>query len=1104
MSGNRVIMGLWWACVILSPVCQAAESVQQTQASEQTDFFERKIRPVLIEHCYKCHSAGSSELKGGLRLDLRAGWQAGGDSGQPAVMPGKPDESPLIRAVRHDSPDEAMPPNQPRLSDAIVSDLIRWVAMGAPDPRDGQIGPARTAADWNTLYHERLNWWSLRPVASVEPPAVGNEAWLRNDVDRFILAELESHGLRPAAEADRRTLARRLSFALIGLPPKPEVVERFAADESPEAWDLLVESLLSSPHFGERWARHWLDVVHYSDTHGYEWDTPTKNSWMYRDYVVRSLNSDLSIRRFFLEQLAGDLIEPRIDPRTGVNESLIGPMALRLGERRHGDNADAEGITQEAMANIIDTVGKGFLGTTVACAQCHDHKLDAVPQKDYYALAGIFMSTRWGVRSLDAVDPNVTTIAELRRIKQAIRAEIAASWQGSRTAIIEKIRAIPVDEKAAAAFPESLAAFWHRSRQTGISRDEFVSENQRRKTHNADNLKLLADFSREGAEGGWRWDGLGMQHGLARDGEFVVADEGDTAIAQILPGGRWSHLWSMRLAGALRSPLLDASPPLTFSIGFAAGHFVGQSFILDQAFHSERMSFLNHPAVGWLTQTAANFSTLEGTPDQAQRRVYFELVTKALNNYFPPRSGFGGVTDAVADDPRSWFGVTRVWQHPAGKAPVEELDRFLPLFEAVRDPAASDPAAGAAGDWAERLADLVLTAAARWGQDDCDADVVRLLTEALDAKLLANDLQQSPELARLVAEYRATEKKLQPDRTIGSMADWNEARNERIGIRGSYTDFGEEVPRGNLSLLGGPADLAGSSASGRLEFAESVVSDRNPLTARVFVNRVWQHLYGTGLVRTPDDFGHLGERPSHPALLDYLADRFMRDGWSLKQLIRRLVSTAAWRQDSVVAAAAAQVDPENRLLHHLPMRRLEAEGIRDAMLFVSGRLDRTISGPPINPYRTAQDAAKRLFSGPLDGDGRRSLYTKMTLMEPPRLMALFNQPIPKLTTGRRDVTNVPDQALALLNDPFVIAMAKRWSETVLPDGEVSAENRLNRMFQAAFSRPPRTDETARLMTLLTRAAELRGADTNSLMTCQPAWQDVAHAIFNLKEFIYVR
>jgi hypothetical protein len=1028
-------------------------------------------------------------------------------------------------AVQYANKDLQMPPKT-KLTDSEIAVLVEWVKHGAPDPRlpISTASQAKTASrEWESVYRDRLAWWSLQPVSKPRPPQVQATSWPSNPVDNFILAALEAKGLKPAVEAGRRTLARRLSFALTGLPPKPEDVERFVASDSPRSYDKLVQSLLDSPHSGEHWARHWMDVVHYSDTHGYEWDTPVKNAWMYRDYLIRAFNADLPFQQFVLEQIAGDLIKPRVDARTGLNESIIGPMAMRLGERRHGDNADAEGVTQEAVGNVIDTLSKGFIATTVACAQCHDHKLDAVAQRDYYGLAGILMSTRWGVRGVDTKDPNSAVIKDLKDIKRNIRRELAEKWRAARTSMTEKITAAPADDavkptdkKAAAktkspskpGFPESLPAIWRQLNEAvtnGISleaawkkmAEEFQPERARRIAGNQTNLHLLADFTNQELPAGWQADGFGMRHGLVTDGEMVIADEGDAALAQLLPAGRWSHVWSARLAGALRSHLFDPNPATTFSVGYAGGQYSAQSFIVDHCFHSERMKFLDQLVPGWLTLTAGNFPTLAGGVDTLPRRVYLELVTKSLNNYFPPRTAYNGVKESDVADERSWFGVTRIYQHATNQPPADELKRFAPLFANASAPRTREELAG-------RLAGLIMAAIERWDQGKCDGEDVRLINDALHARWLPNQPLSNPTLAQWVARYRETEKRLKPDRVIGSVEDWNEGRDERVGVRGSYTDFGEEVPRGNIHFLGGPAPRAVPQSSGRLEFAHSLASDQNPLTARVFVNRVWHYLYGAGLVRTVDDFGHLGEKPSHPELLDWLAQRFMADDWSVKKLVKLLVTSATWRQSSIASEAAFTADPENRLWHHLPMHRLEAEAIRDSMLFVSGRLDPSLYGPPVDPYRTAQDAAKRLFSGPLDGNGRRSLYLKMTLMEPPKFLALFNQPIPKLTAGRRDATNVPDQALALLNDPFVIAMAKDWSERVLKDNAASPEQRVQQMFTAAFARPPHPDEKARLVKLAQRSAGLRGADAAALLSCQPVWQDVAHAIFNLKEFIYVQ
>jgi hypothetical protein len=583
-----------------------------------------------------------------------------------------------------------------------------------------------------------------------------------------------------------------------------------------------------------------------------------------------------------------------------------------------------------------------------------------------------------------------------------------------------------------------------------------------------------------------------MRHGLVAGGELVVMPEGEVAIQHLLPAGRFSHVWSQRLAGSLQSPQMEPTDPVTFSMEAVSGNCASQSFIVDRALHPERLAFPNLAFPQWQTLTAGNFDSLEGTVDKAPRRVYFELATKSLNNYFPPRVGYGGVIEAETLDPRSFFGVTRVYRHPAGHPPQDDLARFAPLFDELVEET----------DWSRRLTLLVRAAVERWVGGNCDSEDVRLLNDALHLNLLPRDVAASEEVARLVNAYRELEATLQADCTVGSAADWNEGRDERLGIRGSYTDLGEYVARGRVRFLSETAVEPPASSSGRLEWALSITADSNPLVARVYVNRVWHYLFGAGLVRTPDDFGHLGERPTHPELLDWLARRFVEEGWSTRRLIRLLVTSAVWRQQGVPVSRAAEVDPENRLWHHMPLKRLEAEAIRDAMLAVSRRLDRALAGPPIEPYRTAEDAQKRLFQGPLDGDGRRSIYLEMTLMEPPRFLALFNQPIPKQTVGRRDETNVPDQALALLNDPFVIEMARFWSERLVADGALCAEDRVRSMLSCALSRPPRLDEVDRLTRLVERSALLRGAD-GDLLEVQPAWQDAAHAVFNLKEFIYV-
>ncbi|MCE9533955.1 MAG: PSD1 and planctomycete cytochrome C domain-containing protein [Planctomycetes bacterium] len=1080
----------WLACLLLFVGSQPATAAPLSGE----EFFEKKIRPVLAGQCYECHSVQAKKTQGNLALDTRAGLLKGGDSG-PILAPGKPDESLLLKSIRHADADQRMPKKRAKLDDAVIADFVEWVKLGVPIPLDN---PKAAAASWEEIYQQRLKWWSLQAVQRPPLPGVKNAAWGRTEIDRFILARLEGQGITPVKEADTRTLIRRLRFALTGLPPTVAELDEFLkeANAKPQAaYEKLVDRLLASPQFGERWARHWMDVVHFADTHGYEWDHPAKGTWQYRDYLIRAFNADVPYRQLILEHIAGDLLpKPRIDKKTNVNESILGTVSMRLGERRHGDSAEFEGIHQEAIENVIDTISKTFLATTVACARCHDHKLDAISQRDYYALAGIFMSSRWVCRVADGQDSNQKVRDELKEIKERIRKLQAIAWLGELENLKKSERWMTVGADgnrenilypwARLLIAEKKSEFEHEWKKLTA---EYTGLQSERRDANSKNSRLIADFTTGKLPDGWHAEGFGMQDGFGLHGDFVVADAGPESIQQILPPGLYTHHYSSRLNGVLRSPLLPADQP-SLSFQITAGGLAASHVVVDNAlFPESRYRFLDFPNLSWLT--------LATLPDEIRkgRRIYVELNTKEFNNYYPPRTGLvAKYTPEQQKDPRSWFGVTRIY---AGPPPKDELGRFVTIFNG-KVPTTLKQAS-------QRIIQRFSQAFGRFRDGEAVEDDVLIINDLLQQKLLTNKADATPHLAKAIADYREAETQLQAEHVVGSIADFNEGRDDRIAVRGSYTDLGDVVPRGNIRILSKNVP-AKTKDSGRLAFAESIASANNPLTARVFVNRVWHYLYGEGLVTTVDDFGHLGEQPSHPELLDYLATRFVEEGWSIKKLIRMMVISSTWRQASVPNESAVRKDPGNRLWHHYPLRRLEAEAIRDSMLAVSGRLDPKMYGLPIDPYRRAIDADKRLFCGPLDGDGRRSIYTKMTLMEPPKFLALFNQPIPKVTVGRRDVTNVPDQALALLNDPFVIGQAEFWGKRLIADKASSADERIRSIFLTALGRPPNDAELDRFCSLANQLAELRKVPAADLLTSQAVWQDVAHAVLNLKEFIYVR
>ncbi len=1081
------------------------------------EFFEKKIRPVLVEHCYKCHSAEVKKPKGNLTLDTRAGIRRGGDSG-PAVVPGKPQESWLIKAVRHTREDLKMPPAG-KLPDPVVADLEAWVKMGAPDPRGAKAGPAVNLT-WQEMLKNRRQWWSLQPVHKTTPPAGRSP----HPVDRFMHHRLEKAGLVAGPAADRPTLIRRLSLVLTGLLPTPAEVEAFVADQSPRAYEKLVDRLLTSPHFGERWARHWMDVVRYAETHGNEWNYEVHHAWRYRDYLIRAFNEDVPYDQLVREHLAGDMLSPPRWNRAGqFNESVIGTAFYRFGEVNHDDCIEFRALGYDLLDNQIDTLGKAFQATTVACARCHDHKIDAVSMKDYYAVLGILRSSRQVSHTIDAPEANAKPKALLRQIKVDLHRELARLWSqeardlgryllaaqaqlhkhGSAADLakgldpkrLETWRTLLKEEKktledplfpwltlrGAKDFPAAWKSLGERYRKEDQARHEF----------NARHFVAFGDFGK--GRDGWQNSGQGLSDGPVKSGDFAVACAGAAAVSGIFPAGFFSHALSDKLNGALRSPLLPAGKKyLSFHV------LGGKTSAVRIVSNSCQFNYVNYKA---LTKNAWEWKKFTIPQDREELRPYAEVMTKFDNPKFPDQLGtLGGDTlnyrvpwEEAAADPRSFFGITRVVVHDVEETPRPELGHLRSLL------------AGPVGDLSQLAEHYSRTAAAvvkAWADGKAGDDDVRWLDWLVNRGILSNSRQATAKLNALLDQYRAAEKQLALPRIIPGMADFDGGFEQPVLARGDFRKPGEPVARGYLEVLSKSAFTP--RGSGRLELALRLASPDNPLTARVMVNRIWHHVFGHGIVRTVDDFGRVGEVPSHPELLDYLAARFVEEGWSIKKLIRALVLTQTFQRTSRATPEGVKVDPENRLLHHFPARRMEAEAIRDALLTASGRLDRPLYGLSIHPYRDKANADRRLFPGPLDGHGRRSLYIKVTLMEGPKFLGAFNLPGGKVTQGRRDVTNVPAQALALLNDPFVHQQAKVWADRLVARPDASAGARIAHMFQVALGRQPTPPEKDRFTHAVRELAELHEVPPERILTSPVVWKDLAHAIFNLKEFIYIR
>ena len=737
-------MGLHASLSVLNPLLLLLFLAFRASAAEPTtaqlDFFENKIRPLLADNCYKCHSTQAEKVKGGLLLDSREGLLKGGDSGPP-IVPGNPDASLLIKAVRYTDADLQMPKDK-KLPDDAIANLVAWVKMGAPDPRSA----AAALRKWD---ESRTNHWAWQPVRRQAVPAVSDPAWCQTPVDNFILAKLDDYGLKPNPPADKRTLIRRATFDLLGLPPTPGEVRDFVADDSPDAFAKVVDRLLASPHYGERWGRHWLDVARYSDTTG----QPRRNvedsnypfAWGYRDYVIRSFNDNKPYDLFIKEQIAADLLPGAA--RNPTNLTALGFLTL-------GDHY--MGMQNDIINDRIDVVMKGFQALTVTCARCHDHKFDPIPQKDYYSLHGIFAS---------CVEPKVDPI-------------------------------------------------------------------------------------------------VGPQPNTP---EF-------------------------------------------------------RAYALQREKLSQQEIFL--------TTNLAALRKHKGTNDQM-----------------------------------------------AIKQEQKELQEM-----------------------AHQVAELEITNPA--------------------APLRAMVLEDPPR-----------------------------GRDSPLFIRGEAGNRGELVPRRFLQLLSGPVRPVWTNGSGRLQLALSIANKNNPLTARVMINRIWEHHFGAGFVPTPDDFGTMSDPPSHPELLDYLAMNFMTNGWNIKSIHRLILLSSVWQESSANNPRYALADPGNRLLWRAKLRRLEYEPLRDSLLAIGGRLDTNLYGRPVD-LRKQPDST------------RRTIYNLVDRANIDDVLINFDFATPDMVTGVRHQTTVPQQALYLMNSPIVIELAKRL--VARPEFVDSADDtgRLDYLYERIYQRPPDPEETA--------------------------------------------
>ena len=786
-------------------------TVNEKATPEQLAFFEKKIRPVLVSQCYTCHSEEAKKDKGSLLLDTRDGIRKGGDTG-PAVVPGDTRRSLLVKAIHQKDEKLKMPPKS-KLSDEVVADFEKWIAGGAADPREGKVAVAHKEID----IEKGRQFWAFQPVKATPAPAVKDAGWPKTDSDRFLLAALEAKNLKAVADADPRSLIRRVYFDLIGLPPTPEDVEAFVKDSAlgtqHSALQKVVNKLLDSPRFGETWGRHWLDVARYGESSGKAANMSYPHAWRFRDYVIAAFNADKPFDRFVKEQLAGDLL-PASDAKIKA-EQILATGFLAIGPKAHNER-NRQQFEMDLIDEQIDTTTQAFLGLTVACARCHDHKFDPIPQVDYYALAGIFKSTETCYGTVRSIQSN---------------------------------------------HPSAL-------------------------------VQLPA--------------GSGQPAGIAP-----------------MPTARRE---------ALEKQIADM---------------------------------------------------------------------KAELNKLSGADAFGSVT-AIRN-----------------RVQIANLQSQVDMFE-------------------------------KDGTPKLQAMATRERGRASDTPLLG---------------------------------------------RGEIDKPGDIVHRGLLQVL--TKSQPRITGSGRQQLAEWIASKDNPLTARVYVNRVWHHLFGQGLVPTPDNFGASGQKPSNPALLDHLAGWFMDNGWSTKKLIRHLMMSHAYQLATAFDAKNHDVDPENVLVWRMSPRRIEAEKVRDSMLAISGQLD-------LQPTRGSEmmkagegNALQLLrFRGPLaPTDAHRAVYTTIVRDQLPEALTLFDFPDPSSVAGERATTTVPAQALYLLNNPFVIKQSEGAADRILASTGSDAEH-VKRAYETFFSRPPSEKEAAAALEFL-KSYTMRSSKRS-------AWSVFTQALFASAEFANLR
>ncbi len=944
----------------MAPLC-AFVVVYPTHAQGQdsAEFFERTIRPIFVEQCGTCH--GEKVQMAGLKLTTAAGFRNGAN-GDPIVVAGDPAKSRLMQAVRYEGKIK-MPPTG-KLNVSQIEALEAWVAMGAPWPDAAVEVSTSSPAKQGGFTEKQLRHWAFQPVEDPQPPQVSHEDWVRTDADRFILARLEKEGLTPAAPADKLTLLRRAKFDLHGLPPTEDEIKEYLADTAPEAFERLIDRLLASARYGEKWGRHWLDVARYADA--------SAHAWRYRDYVIDAFNRDLPYDQFVKEQIAGDLLPSDI-PGHPNTRGIAATGFLALGPRQVNEQ-DKTRLRYDVIDEQIDTTSKAFLGLTISCSRCHDHKFDPILTTDYYSLAAIFAGTQsWDVLHIrDSTRYNAALVPESEY----------KHYKDSKYQVDAKQQEI----------------------------DAFL-ENE------------VLDHT--------------LSNYYPRVPDYLLAE------------------WRVRSEG-----LAPAQAALQAKLEESVLHDWIE-YLRPSDSHSDYKVFL------------------ENWHSTATKSARAEDVEQAARQY-----------QAIFDVPaKRWVTEVRDWKsklaEAAGKG--DKLPGAARIegksFESVNDRFFVEVA----------LSTLASNACRFFNKDLCGPAPFLIEGEERENVLSEQARQHLARLRRELDELQTRAPKAPP--MACSVAE-GEAVEQRVFLRGNPERQGDLVAKRFPVVLSNGDPTPAVEGSGRLELAKWITQPDHLLTARAMVNRIWQWHCGEGLVRTPNNFGLTGEEPTHPALLDYLAKRFVESGWSIKAMHRLVMNSSAYRMSSGVDKDVWDADPDNRLWSRFGRRRLTVEELRDSLLALDGALDPTVGGK-LEPKPVKEGEEKVPVT--LANSRRRTVYLPITRGGIPAMLRSFDFVDASTSTGKRDRTNVAPQALYMMNSPFVLERSRAFARYLLTDGSRDDPARIDRTYRLAWGRPP---EAAKIVNALRYMAEypVRPDASNPRLD---AWAGFCRLLMSSNEFHYV-